>query len=132
MTLSEIRCETWGPFVWWNMDLDAKPVIEWLAPYPEKLAGYGLDNWVRTFKISADADFNWKIIRDNFNESYHLPTIHPELATFINDGLPTTEFAMYDSGHNSMWMVGHKRRPALIITAWKSLPRLTTLPAPGG
>jgi phenylpropionate dioxygenase-like ring-hydroxylating dioxygenase large terminal subunit len=108
VTLSEIRCETWGPFVWWNMDMDAKPVIEWLAPYPEMLAGYGLDNWVRTFKLSAEADFNWKIIRDNFNESYHLPTIHPELATFINDGLPTTEFAMYDSGHNSMWMVGHQ------------------------
>ena len=25
-----------------------------------------------------------------FNESYHLPTIHPELSTFINDGLPDT------------------------------------------
>jgi phenylpropionate dioxygenase-like ring-hydroxylating dioxygenase large terminal subunit len=106
--LAEIRCETWGPFVWWCMDADAKPLLEWLSPYPEKLAGYGLENWVRTFALSCDADFNWKIIRDNFNESYHLPTIHPELATFINDGLPTTEFAMYDSGHNSMWMVGHQ------------------------
>jgi phenylpropionate dioxygenase-like ring-hydroxylating dioxygenase large terminal subunit len=106
--LVEVRCETWGPFVWWCMDDNAKPLLEWLSPYPEKLAGYGLENWVRTFKLSADADFNWKIIRDNFNESYHLPTIHPELSTFINDGLPTTEFAMYDSGHNSMWMVGHQ------------------------
>jgi phenylpropionate dioxygenase-like ring-hydroxylating dioxygenase large terminal subunit len=106
--LSEIRCETWGPFVWWCMDANAKPLLEWLSPYPEKLAGYGLENWVRTFALSCDADFNWKIIRDNFNESYHLPTIHPELATFINDGLPTTEFAMYDSGHNAMWMVGHQ------------------------
>ncbi len=108
VTLSEVRCETWGPFVWWCMDENAKPLLEWLSPYPEKLAGYGLENWVRTFSLSCDADFNWKIIRDNFNESYHLPTIHPELATFINDGLPTTEFAMYDSGHNAMWMVGHQ------------------------
>ncbi len=106
--LAEIRCETWGPFVWWCMDENAKPLLEWLSPYPEKLAGYGLDNWVRTFSLSCEADFNWKIIRDNFNESYHLPTIHPELSTFINDGLPTTEFAMYDSGHNAMWMVGHQ------------------------
>ena len=51
---------------------------------------------------------NWKIIRDNFNESYHLPTIHPELSTFINDGLPDTLFEMYDSGHNAMWMKGHQ------------------------
>jgi phenylpropionate dioxygenase-like ring-hydroxylating dioxygenase large terminal subunit len=106
--LEEVRCETWGPFVWWCMDTNAKPLLEWLSPYPEKLAGYSLENWVRVLNVSADCDFNWKIIRDNFNESYHLPTIHPELATFINDGLPTTEFAMYDSGHNAMWMLGHQ------------------------
>ena len=65
--------------------------------------------------LSADANFNWKIIRDNFNESYHLPTIHPELSTFINDGLSDTLFEMYESGHNSMWMKGHQattRNPA--------------------
>ena len=106
--LAEVRCETWGPFIFWNMDLDAKPLVEWLAPLTERLANYGLDNWVRVMALSADCEFNWKIIRDNFNESYHLPTIHPELATFINDGLPTTLFEMYDSGHNSMWMLGHQ------------------------
>jgi phenylpropionate dioxygenase-like ring-hydroxylating dioxygenase large terminal subunit len=90
------------------MDDDVAPLHDWLAPFPERLAGYGLDNWVRVLNVSADCDFNWKIIRDNFNESYHLPTIHPELSTFINDGLPTTLFEMYPSGHNSMWMVGHQ------------------------
>lgn len=90
------------------MDDDVKPLHEWLEPYPERLKGYGLENWVRVLNLSADCDFNWKIIRDNFNESYHLPTIHPELATFINDGLPTTLFEMYPSGHNAMWMVGHQ------------------------
>ena len=106
--LAELRCDTWGPFVWWCMDDDVKPLLEWLAPYPERLKGYGLENWVRVLNVSADCDFNWKIIRDNFNESYHLPTIHPELATFINDGLPTTLFEMYPSGHNAMWMIGHQ------------------------
>ncbi len=106
--LTELRCDTWGPFVWWCMDDDVKPLHEWLAPYPERLAGYGLDSWVRVLNVSADCEFNWKIIRDNFNESYHLPTIHPELSTFINDGLPTTLFEMYPSGHNAMWMIGHQ------------------------
>jgi len=106
--LSELRCDIWGPFVWWCMDDDVKPLLEWLDPYPERLKNYGLENWIRVLNLSADADFNWKIIRDNFNESYHLPTIHPELATFINDGLPTTLFEMYPSGHNAMWMIGHQ------------------------
>jgi phenylpropionate dioxygenase-like ring-hydroxylating dioxygenase large terminal subunit len=106
--LSEVRCEIWGPFVFWCMDDDVPPLLEWLDPLPARLEGYGLENWVRVMNLSADCDFNWKIIRDNFNESYHLPTIHPELATFINDGLPTTLFEMYPSGHNSMWMIGHQ------------------------
>ena len=106
--LSELRCETWGPFVFWCMGDDVPPLHEWLAPFPERLAGYKLDSWVRVLNLSADCEFNWKIIRDNFNESYHLPTIHPELATFINDGLPSTLFEMYPSGHNAMWMVGHQ------------------------
>jgi phenylpropionate dioxygenase-like ring-hydroxylating dioxygenase large terminal subunit len=106
--LTELRCETWGPFVFWCMDNNVKPLLEWLSPYPEKLKGYGLDNWVRVLNLSCEADFNWKIIRDNFNESYHLPTIHPELSTFINDGLPDTVFEMFDSGHNAMWMKGHQ------------------------
>jgi len=108
VSLSEVRCETWGPFVFYCMDTDVKPLLEWLAPLPERLKDYGLDNWIRVMYLSADADFNWKIIRDNFNESYHLPTIHPELSTIINDGLPDTLFEMYESGHNSMWMKGHQ------------------------
>ena len=106
--LTQLRCETFGPFVFWNMDINAKPLLDWLDPLPDRLKGYGLDNWVRVLDVSADCDFNWKIIRDNFNESYHLPTIHPELSTFINDGLSDTLFEMYDSGHNAMWMKGHQ------------------------
>ncbi|WP_066552294.1 aromatic ring-hydroxylating oxygenase subunit alpha [Croceicoccus bisphenolivorans] len=106
--LTEIQCATWGPFVFWAMNDDVAPLEEWLAPFPERLKGYNLENWVRVLNLSADCEFNWKIIRDNFNESYHLPTIHPELATFINDGLPTTLFEMYENGHNSMWMIGHQ------------------------
>ena len=108
ITLTPLRCETWGPFVFWCMADDVAPLHEWLAPFPERLAGYGLENWVRVLNVSAECEFNWKIIRDNFNESYHLPTIHPELSTFINDGLPDTLFEMYESGHNSMWMKGHQ------------------------
>lgn len=108
VSLIELRCETWGGMIFWNMDKKAKPLLEWLAPLPERLKNYGVEDWVRVMYLSADCNFNWKIVRDNFNESYHLPTIHPELATFINDGLPDTLFEMYPSGHNGMWMKGHQ------------------------
>ena len=108
LKLVELRCETWGGMIFWTMDSNAKPLLEWLSPLPERLAAYGIESWVRVMNLSADACFNWKIVRDNFNESYHLPTLHPELATFINDGLPDTIFEMYASGHNGMWMKGHQ------------------------
>jgi len=108
LKLIEVRCETWGPFIFYNMDANAKTLVEWLAPIPERLKNYKMDDWVRVMFLTAQADFNWKIIRDNFNESYHLPTVHPELSTFINDALPDTIFEIYPGGHNSMWMRGHQ------------------------
>jgi phenylpropionate dioxygenase-like ring-hydroxylating dioxygenase large terminal subunit len=106
--LIELRCETWGGMIFWNMDKNAKPLVEWLSPLPERIKNYNIDNWVRVMYLSSNCNFNWKVVRDNFNESYHLPTLHPELAPFINDGLPDTVFEMYDSGHNGMWMKGHQ------------------------
>ncbi|MEY2926175.1 MAG: hypothetical protein RL367_652, partial [Pseudomonadota bacterium] len=34
VTLTPVRCEIWGPFVFWCMDPDVKPLLEWLSPYP--------------------------------------------------------------------------------------------------
>jgi len=56
--------------------------------------------------LTVETDCNWKVIRDNFNESYHLPTLHPELDTFINDDHLETIFEMYPNGHNRMVMKG--------------------------
>ncbi len=104
--LKEIPCATWGGFVWFNMDTNCRPLKEWLAPLPEQLAGYRMETMTRVLFVTAEVPCNWKIIRDNFNESYHLPTLHPELATFIDDDYTDTSFEMYPSGHNRMVQKG--------------------------
>ncbi|MGV3770964.1 MAG: aromatic ring-hydroxylating oxygenase subunit alpha [Sphingobium phenoxybenzoativorans] len=104
--LTEIACATWGPFVWFNMDKDATPLHEWLAPLTEQLAGYQMETMTRVLDVRCEIPCNWKIIRDNFNESYHLPTLHPELASFIDDEYTDTSFEMYPSGHNRMVQKG--------------------------
>jgi len=104
--LKELRCETWGGFVWYSMDPNIAPLREWLAPLPEQLSGYQMETMTRVLHVSCDVPCNWKIIRDNFNESYHLPTLHPELATFIDDDYTDTSFEMYPSGHNRMVQKG--------------------------
>lgn len=115
--LVELQCDVWGGFIWFNMDPEAPPLHDWLAPLPEELQRYGMEQWTRVLWMTAEVHCNWKIIRDNFNESYHLPTLHPELSTFINDDYTDTIFEMYPNGHNRMVMKGSEasgRNPALM------------------
>ena len=104
--LIEVACEAWGGFVWFNMDMSCRSLRDYLGEIGTQLAAYRMENWVRVLYLTTEAACNWKVIRDNFNESYHLPTLHPELASFINDGLPDTTFEMYPDGHNRMIMKG--------------------------
>ncbi|MFV3077185.1 aromatic ring-hydroxylating oxygenase subunit alpha [Niveispirillum fermenti] len=104
--LSPVRCEVWGGFVWFNMDPDAPPLRQFLDPVAPQFEKYGMDGQVRVLYLTAEVNCNWKIIHDNFNESYHLPTLHPELSTFIEDAYQDTMFDLYASGHNRMRMKG--------------------------
>jgi phenylpropionate dioxygenase-like ring-hydroxylating dioxygenase large terminal subunit len=106
LKLVELPCAVWGGMVWYSFDPDVKPLEEWLAPLPEEMKGYGIENWTRVMYLTAETRCNWKVIRDNFNESYHLPTLHPELDTFINDDYLDTVFEMFPNGHNRMVMKG--------------------------
>ncbi|MBL4613049.1 MAG: aromatic ring-hydroxylating dioxygenase subunit alpha [Emcibacter sp.] len=106
LKLVEISCEEYLGFIWVHMDKDATPVREWMGPIAEQLESYGMENMTRVMCISSEVDCNWKIIRDNFNEAYHIPTLHPGIATFIDDDYTDTVFEMYENGHNRMVMKG--------------------------
>lgn len=106
LRLNEIPCETWGGFVWFNMDPKAESLRDYLGVVADQLDVYGMENMVRVLHMTVEVECNWKIIQDNFNESYHLPTLHPELNTMIEDSYQDTEFEIYRSGHNRMLMKG--------------------------
>jgi choline monooxygenase len=77
--LLPVRVESWGSFVFVNLDSDAPPLLEWLGDLPDRLARFPLEQLQlvrsRDFLIEA----NWKLIAENFMEYYHLPWVHPEL-----------------------------------------------------
>lgn len=100
--LKELPCETWGGFAWYSMDPDARPLLDYLDPIPLLLANRGIEDMVRVIWRKVEVDTNWKFASDNFNESYHLPTVHPQMRQNIDEDYGATEFEMFPNGHNRM------------------------------
>ena len=112
LKLEEVKTETFAGFVWINMDKDACSLKEWLGPVWEDWEAYEIHKWKRYVAQTVNVPCNWKIILDNFNESYHLPTVHaPERAVTkkrmpsgVDTSYKTTQFDLSNEGHNRMIM----------------------------
>lgn len=102
VTLKEVRCESWGGFVWYTMDDGAPSLLDYLDPIPELLKNRNLEDMKRVLWRKVRVRTNWKFASDNFNESYHLPTVHPQMREIIDEDYKNTDFEMYANGHNRM------------------------------
>ncbi|GAB4142763.1 MAG: hypothetical protein Tsb0016_11320 [Sphingomonadales bacterium] len=102
LRLKELPCDSWGGFVFWSFDPNAMPLRDYLDPIPELLGNRDLDNYIRVVWRTLRVNTNWKFASDNFNESYHIPSVHPQFQPMIDDHYSTTIFEMYPSGHNRM------------------------------
>lgn len=74
--LPQIRCEDWLGWVMVTLNKDAAPVAEHLAEVKGLIDDYQMENYVETFRETHIWDTNWKILAENFMESYHLPVCH--------------------------------------------------------
>jgi phenylpropionate dioxygenase-like ring-hydroxylating dioxygenase large terminal subunit len=83
--LSEVKCETWGSFIWFNLNPEAESLAEFLGPIPQHLDPYHFERMVQTRDITVEWDCNWKASVDAFNESYHVQGIHPQLLWYLHD-----------------------------------------------
>ena len=102
--LSEVRAEELFGFIWFNMDPNAPSLRDYLGPnVVEEIGSYRMENMVRVLNMTAQAECNWKIITDNFNEAYHVQTLHPELIPYIENDGDTCQFDMLVNGHNRGW-----------------------------
>ncbi|WP_087724387.1 aromatic ring-hydroxylating oxygenase subunit alpha [Pandoraea sp. PE-S2T-3] len=74
--LPAIRCEQWQGWIYVTLDNDAPPVATQLAELTDLIAQYGMTDYIETFYEEHVWDTNWKILAENFMESYHLPMLH--------------------------------------------------------
>ena len=115
MRLEEVACETFAGFIWVNMDPNCVSLKEFLGPIWSEWQLRDVHTWKRTMANSMWLPCNWKVVLDNFNESYHVPTVHmgattdtnrKEIRGHINTYFKETKFDLSNEGHNRMIMEG--------------------------
>lgn len=79
--LLPVRVETWGCFIFVNLDGRAMPLSRHLGDFTEQYGSFPLDELVLVRRKHFSIKANWKIVAENFLEYYHLPWVHPELCT---------------------------------------------------
>ncbi|MCB2134371.1 MAG: Rieske 2Fe-2S domain-containing protein [Rhodobacteraceae bacterium] len=74
--LPQIRCEEWLGWVMITLNPDAPPVAEALGEVTALIGDFGMEDYRQTFFETHVWDTNWKVLAENFMESYHLPVCH--------------------------------------------------------
>jgi phenylpropionate dioxygenase-like ring-hydroxylating dioxygenase large terminal subunit len=83
--LFSVAVDTWGPFVFVNLDNDAEPLAEFLEEVPDDCAWARVEGFRCTASVTLAADCNWKTLIDGFSETYHVQGIHREMLPMCDD-----------------------------------------------
>lgn len=97
--LSEVRCDTLGGIVFINMDGKAPPLREWIGLPPQYIEMYEIDRMHVVHHIRSEWRANWKTGVDAFYETYHLPHVHPQTQTVMED---YSQYDLYPNGASRM------------------------------
>lgn len=98
-SLAEVGCAVFSGFVWINMDPDCAPLRDSLGSIWDEWQAYPLDRMTRVQAMSVRMPCNWKLLMDNFHETYHLPTAHPEGIEYSEDHYSQTRLELFENGH---------------------------------
>lgn len=80
--LGRVQVDTWGGWLWINLDPEAGPLSEFLDPAASLLDPYQLQNMRPRWRKWIIFDCNWKVAMEAFAETYHVATTHPEFMAF--------------------------------------------------
>lgn len=133
-----IRCEEWLGWIMVTLNEDAPPVAEDLAEVQSLIDDYGMEHYIQTFYETHLWDTNWKILAENFMESYHLPVCHADTVGGLSrleemvcpPGLPAFNYHTIlkdDSlkialAHpDNRRMTGDRRRTTFLLAVYPSL-----------
>lgn len=76
VVLPNVACEEWLGWVFVSLNPEAVPVVSELEQVQDLVGDFGMENYTETFFETHVWNTNWKILAENFMESYHLPVCH--------------------------------------------------------
>ncbi len=85
LRLAPVRVDTWGGFVFVNLDPGAEPLLDFLDPLPTLLAPYRLERLRLRSWLATIIPANWKAVVDAFNEAYHVQAAHAQILPWTDD-----------------------------------------------
>ena len=72
----------------------------------EQLESWQLNDGFRVEHFTVELPCNWKVVIDNFQEGYHIRTLHPQLMETVNENKESVQYDLYDGGHSRMILLG--------------------------
>ena len=76
VVLPAVACAEWLGWLFVSLNPKARPVAQELAQVQELVGDFAMETYSETFFETHVWDTNWKILAENFMESYHLPVCH--------------------------------------------------------
>jgi phenylpropionate dioxygenase-like ring-hydroxylating dioxygenase large terminal subunit len=97
--LKEVRCEVLGGIIFINMDRNAPPLEEAIGLPRDYVEQYEIDKMHVVHHVRSEWAANWKTGVDAFYETYHLPYVHPQTQTVMED---YSQIDLYPNGASRM------------------------------
>lgn len=111
--LHPVATETWGGFLWANLDPKARPLRKDFGEFFDMVAHMNFEDLVLGAKHEYKVQANWKILAENYSECYHCAPIHPGL----------NRVTPYLGGDNNAWMARGKDPRRLFSGGWQDFDK---------
>lgn len=85
VTLTPVKVDSWGGWVFINMDPNSESLAEYLEPAKSMLDPFEFEKMRYKWRKQIKMPCNWKTALEAFNESYHVQTTHRQLLAHHDD-----------------------------------------------